>query len=152
VRRRVRHEACRWRPEAQDRLLLPLFRRHRQRIVENPELRADLLLQILLLADEVRQRRIARRHAGARCRERLLHRVAADQVGQPERLQRDRFGLVTRGPSQERHVILDNEPVSLVALHHADGIVIDVVARNRNENRHHGSELLQCLRIVTRPG
>ena len=65
-------------------VLVALARRQRQHIVEHAELRVDLLAQVLLVAHELGERRILGGRARARSRQRLLHRAAANGIGQAE--------------------------------------------------------------------
>ena len=80
-----------------DDLLVPLARRQRQRIVESAELCGDLLGEVLLLAHELGERRVVRHHAGARRRQRLLHRLPADRVREAEGLGRNLGPALGRG-------------------------------------------------------
>ena len=78
----------------------------RQEIVQRPDLRTDLLLEVLSLANEVGQLRILRGGAQARSGERALDRVTAHDVGKAERLFADVGPGQRRRARQQRQIVL----------------------------------------------
>ena len=83
---------CDCRLDLLDALLVAFARGYRQHVIQSAELGVDLFGEILLLAHEVGQCRIVGGRAGAGSGQRLLHRMAADEIGEAEGLLADRIG------------------------------------------------------------
>ena len=105
----------------------------RQHVVQGAELGADLLLQILFLAHELRERRVARDRARARCRQCLLDGAAADQLAELEALHAD-VGDAAAISGQQHQIGFDDDLHAIVG-RRRDRRVVRVIARGGEQDR-----------------
>ena len=108
------------RPQVFDRCTVALGGGRGQEVVENPQLSANLFLQILLGPRQLGQRRVARGETRSQGGERTLHRLSANDLGQSEAFGR----CVASSRCQQRHVGFDYELNALLTRRNADRVVL----------------------------
>ena len=122
------------RPQALHLRFGAFFRRRGQHIVEDAEQRIDLLLEVLVLAGELGERRVARHHARARGGKRLLHRSPPHRIGELQRLA-DHFGGHRR--AREDADVTFHDIAHPGVAQRGDCRVVDITTTQcRDEDRH----------------